>query len=178
MEERHKAVNQKYKQAREALVAYKNTAGPLYQAPLEVFIKELDAIHTQKNLPEAVLITAFEKTDALMRGKISSAEYMQVIHEMKARKHASCEPSRLSQAMETLSWAIWIISLACILTGPIILGMLGMFLSVAIYNDAQHSEVKYPYTDNTRFNLTPIVEQMEKIQNLDECGVPEATMHI
>jgi len=174
MEQRHKEMNQKYNKAREALVNYKNNASALYKAPLETFIKELDAIHAQKNLPQSALIKAFEQTEGLMKGTVSAAEYHRTIHEMKNGPQASKDPSRLSNAMEILSWAVWVISVAFLFTpGYQLVAMLGIFLSAAIHADAQHNDVKYPNnTANTRLDLTPIVEQMQKVQDLDDCGAP------
>ena len=173
MEQRHKAANQKYNIARAALVNYKTHAGVLYQAPLEAFIKELDEIHAEKNLPLAALIKAFEQTEGLMNGTVSAAEYHKTIHEMKNGPQTSKDPSRLSKAMEALSWAVWVISVTCLLTpGYQLVGMLGIVLSYGIYADSQHEDVKTPNNvANTRPDLGAIVAQMEKIQELDDCGV-------
>ena len=170
MEQRHQEANQKYKQARDALVKYKETSSTLYQAPLEAFTEALDVLHAEKKLPQAALIRAFEQTEGFMRGRVSYAEYVRSMHDMKAGQRALCEPSRLSQAMETLSWAVWVISLFLLLAGAILLGVVGMFASVALHNDAQHSDVKYLDVQST-MDLKPVVDQMETIQKLDMCGV-------
>ena len=175
LEQERDKINHEYLKAKNSFIAYKTQMSEIFHPPLENFANELDALHTQARVPTAALIKAFEKTEGFLKGTVTPHAYGQVIDEVKTGQASSHEPSRLSQAMETLSWAIWVISLACVLSGALLLGVIGLFVSVAIHHDAEHSEVKYPDAHDTQ-DSKAIAEHMEKIRDIRDCGVPGAVM--
>ncbi|MDF1684913.1 MAG: hypothetical protein P1U36_09720 [Legionellaceae bacterium] len=173
LEEERKKINDEYLSARQQLSAYKNQMPDVFHISVDHFIESMNALHEQACVPTSALIKAIKNTEGFLKGEVTSAAYGQVIHEMNQGRTASYEPSRLSQAMVTLSWAVWVVSLACLLAGPFLLGVIGLFVSYAIYQDAGHSEVKYPNA-HAQHDATQIGEQMEKIWLIKDCGVPVA----
>ena len=175
LEDERNKINGEYFKAYNKFIAYKNHLPEIFHPSFETFAQELEKLHVQARVPTAVLTKAFEQTEGFLRGTVTSHAYGKIIQEMNTEQPPSYEPSRLSQAMETLSWAVWVISLACLLSGALLLGMVGMFASVMIHHDAQHSDVKYPDAHDKKDSKL-IAEHMEKIRDIKVYGVAEAVM--
>jgi len=172
LEEERIRIHAEYVHAREQLAAYQSQMAELYHPSVETFLHEMDRLHQEACVPTAALITAIKHTEGFLKGEVTPEAYGRFIHDMNLKPGDPHEPSRLSQAMVVLSWAVWVLSLACVLAGPLLLGVVGLFVSYAIYRDAEHSEVKYPNM-HMHPESTKIVEQMEKIidrfkANLDD----------
>jgi len=175
LEEERNKINNEYLNAKNSFSVYKAQMSEIFHPPLESFANELDELHVQAKVPTAALIKAFEQTEGFLKGTVTPHAYGRVIDEMKTGQASTHEPTRLSQAMETLSWLVWVLSLACVLSGALLLGVVGLFVSVAIHHDAQHSDVKYPDAHDQQ-DSKEIAEHMEKIRDIRDCGVPEAVM--
>tara|TARA_R110002126_G_scaffold17798_2_gene68849 strand:+ start:20426 stop:21031 length:606 start_codon:yes stop_codon:yes gene_type:complete len=173
LEEARNKINAEYINARHQLSTYQHQMPEIYHAPVERFIENMDALHAGACVPSAALIQAIQKTEGFLKGEVTSEAYGRVIHDMNRGRSASYEPSRLSQAMVTLSWAVWVLSLVCLLAGALLLGIIGLFASYAIHHDAMHTEVKYPNA-HAQHNSTHIGEAMEQILNMEVCGVAAA----
>lgn len=171
LDEQRNKINAEYINARRQLIDYHNQMPEIYHAPVERFIENMDALHAGASVPTAALIKAIKNTEGFLKGEVTSEAYGRVIHEMNRGRSASYEPSRLSQAMVTLSWTVWVVSLVCLLAGQLLLGIIGLFASYAIYHDAEHTEVKYPNA-HLQHDSTPIGEAMEQILSMKDCGVP------
>lgn len=171
LEQERNKINQAYSHAKDSFIAYKRTMAEIYHPSLEAFAETLETLHTEAKVSTASLIKAFEQTEGFLKGTVTPDAYARIIKNMKAGQASSLEPSRLSQAMETLSWAVWVISILCVLSGALLLGVIGMFASVAIDRDAKHSDVKYPEAHNKQASQE-LACHMEKIENLMYFPVP------
>ncbi|MDF1828180.1 MAG: hypothetical protein P1U39_07870 [Legionellaceae bacterium] len=168
-EERARIVHE-YHHAHEQLTAYQRQMAELFHPPIDNFLREMDVLHQEACVPTVALIKAIKQTEGFLKGEVTPEAYGRLIHDMKLKAGDSHQPSRLSQAMVTLSWAVWVLSIACVLAGPLLLGVVGLFASYAIYRDAEHPDVKYP--NMRRYEASPrIVEQLETMREMLECGV-------
>lgn len=170
LEEERARLALEYNHARGQLIAYQAQMAELYHPPIENFLREIDALHEEACVPTAALTKAIQQTEGFLKGDVTPETYSRFIHDMNLKPGESHEPSRLSQAMVALSWSVWVLSIACVLAGPLLLGVVGLFVSYAIYRYAEHQDVKYPNMHGYEAS-TIIGEQLEKMRDMRECGV-------